>query len=995
MDIPDSVLSPEIVTDAIIKATAAILISSIILILKKTGRLSWMYVLSKIETPKQISTYNDNLSKSLIEQTHSWNLQGQQLKDLMFAIHLSFTEADMGNENDRISLEDFILSEFEQSENVPRLVICGSAGSGKSVALGVISQLTRKMTSKNNNHPVLLRFQEIRDTRDEESMIKLIITKLRQHQWEQGKRKISAERFVQDNLFTGKIVLLLDGFDEVSGDQRRGIAAFLCTFFSIYRKIPFIMTSRKAVWDRDKMLFNELKPRLLWMSRLDYLEIKVFLWRWSFPSPKSADLLFQIILEKPYLKTISRNPLMLNIIAYLYANSNRTLPDDKVEFFKECVDSSLGKWDRSQARERESLSTFSRDDKVEALNRIAFANLVEAKNKTLDFLEDDTLRLIDCVDFLHPLTNKEKRELLDDLIINAELLVKTPPNYLQFPHVSLMEYFAAGEAIEKHFEEQILHWYFKDQSSREGLLVMLIGMDLEIELSDKIFDGLIQDYKLTGNPFVFSALSETAVISPRIANQIIRLAQLQLLKKIDSVVVTSLGHLAVNDKRPQYEEVRNVLLGLVESNNAYTDDEFFSLSMAVMDFNVEKVIEWTKKRFKGKIPKEFVKTLSKNAPQKASKILASVELEDLPAFLEGLMEAGEFNVIFDLACNGKSEQEILVAALALSNKFGKFDKGGAIKSTIDKIDYDRIATFNIRQKVEQTYQMYGWPASASRLGPLSEKSRKIFFALCLILADRVTSFGELNGDLHALTMRTVPNEMNYLIGAILHENGIEFQTFDLFGMKTRATSFGLRSLWKYRDWGMGTILLQLLIFVYAPLEMLFCHNPATNGVKGDALSLFFYFLFGWSFLILVAIDIAGLRLPKTIHLLYALFSPYWAFVIHNSKKFKSHWISRSGLPQSIFLIGSAFLHGIIAWPPSGINFAFLLTTATTLLVVIITILSSFLSRCSRLFPNEGIRREISLPSPEIEAEDLQVTMLLTHLMAMFVGVQRKSPNKIS
>lgn len=967
-----------------------LLISTAILgLLKKYGALSWNFILSRIEIPKQLKTYHGRLLKTILDQTHFWNHDGPQLKELTLPINLCMKDA-VGNETETFPLERFIFSEFGQKDVAPRLVICGNAGSGKSVALGVIAQFARSIPSNRVHQPVLLRIQEIKDVKDEESMVKIVIDKLRVLQFEEGKRKGSAEKFIREHLFSGRILLLLDGFDEVAGNLRQNVATFLCTFFSIHLKIPFIMTTRKAVWEKDKILFRELKPKLLWIARLEHAEIKIFLWRWSYPEYKSADQLYQLILEKRYLDSISRNPLILNIIAYIYTMTDRTLPDGKVDFFRECVDALLEKWDNQQARVRENLSFVDKNGKIKVLNRIAFANLVEAQYQSIDFLENDAAKQISAIEFDPPLPQTEKQKIITELVLNAELLVRTLPKHLAFSHQSFMEYFAANEAVLYHYEDLVLQGYFRDKTNREDLLAMLVGLDLNIEQSDDIFEQLIQDYQLNGNSFVFAALSEATVVSPQIAIRVLQLAYTQLLKRIDSDIATSLGYVAINGKQPHHQEAKNVLLAVGELNSAYSAPEFYSLCKVVMDFNFEKVIEWTKNRFEGRIPKELVKTLAKNAPQKASKIVESVDTSDLQTFLEGLLEAGELNVIFDLACNGKSEQLLLEAAIALSSKFKDFDIGGAIKHTLDEIEYDRITKSDIRTRVEQTYLSFGWPKSASRLGPLTEKSKRIFFALCHLLADRVSPSGTLVEELYVRIKATASNEMNYVLGAILHEKGIKFQTLALFGTQVPATSIGLRRLWKYRDWGLGAVFLLLLTVGYAPTAMMSGFSTATTDAASYNASVW-YFLYGWTFLLFVTFDVAGLRLPKAVHLCHALFSPYWSFSIYNSKRFKDHWISKFGLPQCAFLALSASIHGYLTWPPSETTWV---SGWLFMPIVVITgiILSSFLTRFSGLFPNEAIRREISTPWPRKETEDFQITMLLSHLMTLIVGTRKARSN---
>ncbi len=79
------------------------------------------------------------------------------------------------------------------------------------------------------------------------------------------------------------------------------------------------------------------------MAEFTPLEIRMFVSQWDFVGKKSGEQLAGLIAEKVYLKTIAVNPLMLTIITFLYAQPKRILPDNRVKFYKECIEALIEK----------------------------------------------------------------------------------------------------------------------------------------------------------------------------------------------------------------------------------------------------------------------------------------------------------------------------------------------------------------------------------------------------------------------------------------------------------------------------------------------------------------------------------------------------------------------------------------------------------------------------------------------------------------------------
>ena len=221
--------------------------------------------------PKRLRIYKKHLDEETLKLKHSWKLEGQDLSKLIVPVTVFEKKGD-----DRLNLSQYIQDRFSK-EASPRILMTGNAGSGKSVAMGVIARKVWSVDRKNTLVPVLLRFAQIRTVKTERDLEIVITKSLNRFQFEYGKRSLKAEEFVNANLIKGRILLLFDGFDELEKKSRFELAQFLNRFFQTYLDIPFIITCRTAVWTRHSNIFSSLVFEEVSIANFTPLEVRQFL----------------------------------------------------------------------------------------------------------------------------------------------------------------------------------------------------------------------------------------------------------------------------------------------------------------------------------------------------------------------------------------------------------------------------------------------------------------------------------------------------------------------------------------------------------------------------------------------------------------------------------------------------------------------------------------------------------------------------------------------
>jgi hypothetical protein len=314
-----------------------------------------------------------------------------------------------------------------------RLMVKGLPGAGKSMLMKYIVFKYAEggfVELPDRPVPILLELHRLNDPTT--TLEKQLVEELKRNDFDHG------ESFAARNLKNGRLMLLLDGLDEVSGGERARVVQHVKDFMGQYGKCRVVITCRTAVYRND---FGENVEQTMDIVDFNDSQIRQFLRSWELDSipDKSVEQLMQTLLQRPLILKMARNPLLLTIIAYLYADTDVKLPQSRAEFYRKATDILLDVW-------HEKYNTFPARKKRRVLEQLALANQDSARERPHDPMSMDyeTVKRQALLALKEDLKPEEAESLIAEIEKRSGLLLSIDGGArYQFAHLTLQEYFAA------------------------------------------------------------------------------------------------------------------------------------------------------------------------------------------------------------------------------------------------------------------------------------------------------------------------------------------------------------------------------------------------------------------------------------------------------------------------------------------------------------------------------------------------------------------------
>ncbi|MBE9102727.1 NACHT domain-containing protein [filamentous cyanobacterium LEGE 07170] len=354
------------------------------------------------------------------------------------------------------------------------LMVLGGPGIGKSTFLrkiGLEVLKPRQDASKQIHRdciPVLIELKEFRD-----DTINL-------------KQKIAAEfetcgfpeamAFTDASLAQGKLLVLLDGLDEVPTRNLNAVIKHLEDFVDAHDNNAFVASCRIAAYRSNQGIgFRRFTD--VTMAEFDDEQIEQFVSRWFRSSldleAGTANKYWELLQKDEHTATkeLAQTPLLLTFLCLVY-DREQTLPAQRSSLYGKALNILLSEWAAQKRLEQDPIyEGFHPDLEKVLLAEIAHNSFVQDQ---LFFLKDDLTRRIGefLADTLDAPKYLDGTAVLTAIEKQQGVLVERATDIYSFSHLTLQEYLTAFHIVEQRLEDALVKQHLTDERWREVFLLV-------------------------------------------------------------------------------------------------------------------------------------------------------------------------------------------------------------------------------------------------------------------------------------------------------------------------------------------------------------------------------------------------------------------------------------------------------------------------------------------------------------------------------------------
>ncbi len=259
-----------------------------------------------------------------------------------------------------INVEGKELITWGEVKKFARAVVVGAPGAGKTTCLRMLAleESNKDISDDDVRLPV---YVQLRDLQNPAELVNYCTTRLKQAQI------INSIEDFELLASSGRLLLLLDGLDEVPSISYIDYAKSIANLSEMYPLLGLIVSTREGEQIRQLTGFThvELNP---------FQKAEITEWLRRRLQKKGEALAEQVILtimNHPQLSELAGNPLLLALAAGLVERFGH-IPYREVELVLRYIDALVEEWDGDRGIKRSSITWLSKERKIEILCRTAF-----------------------------------------------------------------------------------------------------------------------------------------------------------------------------------------------------------------------------------------------------------------------------------------------------------------------------------------------------------------------------------------------------------------------------------------------------------------------------------------------------------------------------------------------------------------------------------------------------------------------------------------------
>ncbi|MEH2048010.1 NACHT domain-containing protein [Nostoc sp.] len=331
-----------------------------------------------------------------------------------------------------------------------KLMVLGKPGSGKTTFLKYIAMQCNQSKLLSDRIPIFIRLKNFAEDAKETGNYSLL-NYISQELADCG----ASDQEIQTLLVDGRMLILLDGLDEIPEDDNAKIISKMAIFTEKYYKNKFIITCRIGYQHYRFEEFSDVE-----IADFDFSQIEAFVQNWFVSVSKNSleegkALACQFVqklqlLENKQIRELAVKPLLLNLVCCVF-QARSDFPVRKVELYKQGLEILLNRRDKVRNIKRNEIYLhLSLPQKLELLSQIA---AITFKQGHYFFTQSNVQQYI--TDYLCNLpmaqTEPEVLQFNSEAVLKLleihGLLIEQARGIYSFSHIAFQEYLTAKNIV--------------------------------------------------------------------------------------------------------------------------------------------------------------------------------------------------------------------------------------------------------------------------------------------------------------------------------------------------------------------------------------------------------------------------------------------------------------------------------------------------------------------------------------------------------------------
>jgi NACHT domain len=351
---------------------------------------------------------------------------------------------------------------FKVANENPYLMVLGQPGAGKSTFLRRVGLEALKGQAGNCQHDCVPVFLELkRFTTGEVDLVKAIADEFAVCGFP------DPQPTTRKLLEQGKLLILLDGLDEVPTQQLDPAITQIQDFADKYKQNRFIASCRTAAYQSGFRKFVDVV-----MSDFDDDQIQQFIENWfcveKDKALKTAERCWGLLQEPAHAATkeLAQTPLLLTLLCLVF-DDTQNFPEKRSELYKQALEVLLIKWAAEKRIQRDPIyKDLTLTLETMMLGEIAYSGF-EADR--LFFSQREVVEQI-CTFLasnLNAPNHLDGNVILQAIQVQQGILVERAKDVFSFSHLTLQEYLTAQHIADHNWIDLLVCNHLTDQRWRE------------------------------------------------------------------------------------------------------------------------------------------------------------------------------------------------------------------------------------------------------------------------------------------------------------------------------------------------------------------------------------------------------------------------------------------------------------------------------------------------------------------------------------------------